>query len=323
MKPSPQRKWPLPDHACELVDYLYIEDERTNGTPKLSGERLDLARDWLVRVVFQRTDRLAHVEELQRCYGRSRRSSAQGDSSRGTMFRHHELFAEPKALALAENGPATLAGDVLARLLLNPFALLDLADLVGALAPAPWLDLLDQQARETIGEGEARELLLDYQAAAYGAPVQHERELILRKLGGDAVPGSSARRWEVPTPEESLRTWLAEQMYGNPQQAFSMVLFIRAVDGRPDWMEAELEVTPAPSHKDLTLSVAFPTNERRSFTLEVPPEVKADPTAAPRPKTRSEPCEPLPAAACDIQEVLSWTGCPPELVLRGYLGRMS
>src|SRR5438105_1192990 len=85
MKSRPERKWPLPEHACELVDYLYIEDERTNGAPALSGERLGLARDWLVRVVFDRTDRLAHVEELQRCYSRSRRPS-QGDSSRGTIF---------------------------------------------------------------------------------------------------------------------------------------------------------------------------------------------------------------------------------------------
>jgi hypothetical protein len=323
MKPSPQRKWPLPDHACELVDYLYIEDERTNGAPVLSGERLGLGRDWLVRVVFDRTDRLAHVEELQRCYSRSRRSFQQGDAARGTIFRHHELFPEAKALSLAENGPGALAGDEVARLLLNPFALLDLADLVGALAPASWLDLLEQQARETIGEDEARELLHDYQAAAFSRPLQYERELVLRKLGGDAVVGSVARRWEVPTPEESVRLWLAETMYGDPQQVFAMAMFIRAVDGRPGWMEVELEVTPAPSHNDLTLSVVFPTNERRSFTLEVPPERKADPTAPSRPKTRSEPCEPLPAAACDIQEVVSWTGNPPELVLRGRPGRMS
>jgi hypothetical protein len=323
MKPSPQRKWPLPEEACELVDYLYIEDERTNGAPALSGERLDLARDWLVRVIFQRTDRLAHVEELQRCYGRSRRSSQRGDANGGTIFRHHELFAESKALTLAEKGPADLAGDELARLLLNPFALLDLADLVGALAPAPWLDLLEKQARGNVSEDEARELLQEYQSAAYSRPQVEERELILRKLGGDAVPGSSARRWEIPVPEESGRAWLAEQMYGDAAQKFAMVLYFRPVDGRPDWMEVELEVAPAPSRSDLTLSVLFPTNERRNFTLEVPPELKVDPSAAPRPKTRSEPCDPLPVAACELQEGATWTGCPPELVLRGYPGTMS
>jgi hypothetical protein len=316
MKSRPERKWPLPEHACELVDYLYIEDERTSGAPVLSGERLGLAREWLVRVVFDRTDRLAHVEELQRCYSRSRRSSSQGDSSRGTIFRHHELFPEAKALTLAENGPSALPGDELARLLLNPFALLDLSDLVGALAPAPWLDLLEKQARETIGEEEARELLHDYQSAAYARPQQHERELVLRKLGGDAIPCSSARRYEVPISDEPVRAWLAGQMYGDPGRAFAMALYFREMDGRPGWMEVELEVAPAPSRHDLTLSVRFPANERRNFTLEVPPELKADPAATPRPKTRSEPCEPLPAAACTLEGGATWTGMPPELVLR-------
>jgi hypothetical protein len=323
MKPNPQRKWPLPEDACELVDYLYIEDERTNGAPALSGERLGLARQWLIRVVFHRVDRLAHVEELQRSYARSRRCSTQGTSPRGTIFRHHELFPEAKSLALAENGPAKLSGDELARLLLNPFALLDLADLVGALAPAAWLDLLEIQARETIGEEEAHELLNEHKSAKSNRAHQHEHELILRKLGGDAVAGSSAQRWEVPMPEESVRSWLAEQMYGDGGRAFSMGLYVRPVDGRPDLMEVELEVAPAPTRNDLTLRVLFATNERRSFTLEVPPELKVDPTSVARPKTRSEPCEPLPVAACMMQEGASWTGCPPELVLRGYPGAMS
>jgi hypothetical protein len=322
MKSRPERKWPLPEHACELVDYLYIEDERTNGAPALSGERLGLALDWLVRVVFYRTDRLAHVEELQRCYSRSRRS-AQSSSPRGTIFRHHELLPESKVLTLAENGPSALPGDELARLLLNPFRLLDLSDLVAALAPSPWLDLLEKQAREAIGEEEARELFHDYQSAAHARPQQQERELVLRKLGGDAVPCSSARRWEVPLSDETVRAWLAERMYGDPGRTFTMALYFRELDSRPGWTEVELGVAPAPSRNDLTLSVLFPTNERRSFTLEVPPELKADPAATPRPKTRSEPCEPLPAAACTLEEGSSWVGCPPELVLRGYPGAMS
>ncbi len=228
MKSSPDRKWPLPDDARELIDYLYIEDERTHGQPSLPADRLDLARDWLVRIVFQRTDRLAHVEELKRRYRSSpRRGTGAG---RGSIFRHHELLGEAKALALSQNGPITLDSHELARLLLNPFALLDLTDLVEATLPAAWLDRQEEQARATTSENEALELMQEYQADRACRPQRRERELLLRLTGGERG-GSSALRWDLPAPDEAVRAWLAEQMYGDPARGFTMALYARPARG--------------------------------------------------------------------------------------------
>jgi hypothetical protein len=69
-------------------------------------------------------------------------------------------------------------------------------------------------------------------------------------------------------------------------------------------------VEPAPTHQDLVLAITFPAGGERLFTLKK--------RAKPRPKTRSAPCKPLPAAAFEFKGTPEWRedAWPPELVLR-------
>jgi hypothetical protein len=65
-------------------------------------------------------------------------------------FRHNQLLPEQTAQAVAERGPSVLSHGELALLLLNPYALSDLADLITFLGPEYWLGRMEQVGLEFI-----------------------------------------------------------------------------------------------------------------------------------------------------------------------------
>jgi hypothetical protein len=156
----------LPDEAVRLIDYLFIEDGRTGGRPSMREEDDEYAREWLVEVLLDTLARLAHTGELKRRYGgvfRAPRvrlewpeSGRPAEPAPDRLFRHHDLLAPEEAEAVAERGvgPDVLVADALARLLLNPYALWDLADLIDATLPAWWDDPMRQRGERLLEEAE-------------------------------------------------------------------------------------------------------------------------------------------------------------------------
>jgi predicted dehydrogenase len=69
-----------------------------------------------------------------------------------SMFRHHELLPERRAEVVAELGVKALAADEMARLLLNPYALWDLADLIDATQPEAWVEAMVALGWDLLGQ---------------------------------------------------------------------------------------------------------------------------------------------------------------------------
>jgi hypothetical protein len=144
------------EHRRLLTD-LRLSDEATQGRPQLPDERVELARDYLSLLLTDVRAEMAHIDLLQEFYRTkfyyplSRRFWDEGPRPScevGTGFRHNRFLPEEKARAVAERGPGILSSDELAELLLNPFALWDLADLIDCSAPAYWLPRMEQDAQE-------------------------------------------------------------------------------------------------------------------------------------------------------------------------------
>ncbi len=334
----------VPRDERNLLADLRLADKETNGRPTLPAEQVNLARQWFTRLMVDGRSMNGHIQLLQEFYQGTfappslpRWLCREGpppprrtDPSAG--FRHYELLEEDKALAVAERGSEALTDDEMAVLLLNPFALWDLADLILTLLPPYWSNVFGKVGKEEM-ERLGRELPLpgiDYipsepESQPRRRPRQH-RELALSLRGQASLQsaGGSARTLGFDDePAKVLAQRIAEHAYGDPDRAFSLTLYRLSVADQPDLVRAQVEVAPAPSKNDLVLLITFPVGEQRTFTLEVPPEVKVDPETEPREKTRSEPCESLPAAAFDFQGNSEWRhdAWPPHLVLRSAAER--
>jgi hypothetical protein len=209
----------------------------------------------------------------------------------------------------------------LAVLLLNPYALWDLADLIDFLLPDYWLGRMEHVGRELM-ERHGLEIPIP---GADEVPASEHKPKRNRALVGSLreqapVEAHGAGCWSLSFSHEAgaLARRIAEYAYGDPETAFVLTLYRVPVQGKSDLFQAEVEVAPAPTRNDLVLVVTFPAGGERTFTLEVPPEVKADPQAEPREKTRSEACDPLPAGAFDFKGGSEWRdeSWPPALMLR-------
>src|SRR4051812_27794564 len=120
----------LPAEVRQLLQGLASEDARTNGSPVVPDQSLPVAQAWLKRILIDTLLRMAHVDELARLYHgtfrvpRLRRdwpeAGRPAEPAPDPAFRHRDLLAEPKALAVAEKGVSALAPDELARVLLDP-----------------------------------------------------------------------------------------------------------------------------------------------------------------------------------------------------------
>jgi hypothetical protein len=131
----------------ELVTKLWISDETTQGRPQLPPPAAALARDYLALLLVDDRAEVAHIDLLQEFYRTKFRYPLsrwfwQGEPRPpievAAGFRHSQFLPEATAQAVAERGHAVLSPDELAVLLLNPYALWDLADLISFLLPDYW-----------------------------------------------------------------------------------------------------------------------------------------------------------------------------------------
>jgi hypothetical protein len=143
----------------QLVANLLASDEATQGRPQLPPETLELAREYLALLLMDVRVEKPHFKTLQEHYRAKFRYPLarcfwQGDPRPATEvavgFRHNQFLAEQTAQAVAERGPGVLSADELAALLLNPYALWDLSDLIDELEPEFWRERMQQVGQALI-----------------------------------------------------------------------------------------------------------------------------------------------------------------------------
>jgi hypothetical protein len=322
----PARK--QPDPMRDFIVNLRIDDEH-NTLPAPAG--VELLRTHLERVLVDTYLRQQHTDLLKELYQapflvpRPRRElpeGAQPSSPTETVFRHHQLLPEQLALDVGQRGLAALDAAQLARLALNPFALWDLADLIEETLPDYWLDRMEVRGGELMREMgvDVEDIVGEPRYADHDLPQEAPKGRMastMRGTGAEAATGQETNAWLLGFgTNPALARRMAEALYNDPNKPFELKLFKRQAPDDPKLLEFELEVSPSPTRGDLTVAVLFPAGERRTFTLEVPPELKIDPTAKPRAAMRSEPCDPpIAAATCSLQGEPRWkeNTWPPEL----------
>ncbi len=156
---SANSEYQMSTEQRELLTSLQLSDEATQGRPQLPPETEEFARDYLSLVLVDVRAEMAHVKLLQEFYQAKfsyplSRCFWQGEPrpsfELAAGFRHNQFLPEQRARDVAEHGPGVLSSDELAVLFLNPYALWDLADLIGYLMPEYWLDRLGQVGQELI-----------------------------------------------------------------------------------------------------------------------------------------------------------------------------
>jgi hypothetical protein len=154
---NPPDDYRMTEDQRKLLTDLYRSDDATQGRPQLPAEAVEQARDYLAALVVDGDAERAHITRLEELYRAKyccplERWFWQGEPRPphevALGFRHNRFLPEEKARAVAERGPGILSADELAALLLNPYAVRDLADLVEYLYPDHWAPLLRQKAQE-------------------------------------------------------------------------------------------------------------------------------------------------------------------------------
>jgi hypothetical protein len=317
----------VPDAQRDLVEWLWISDSQTNGEPQLKPEQVDQAREYLEDLLMDVLPRLAHVRLLEKYYKAKfdpplPRRLFPGENLPAPPppagFRHNQLLPPEVARAVAEQGPnariddqPALPDSELAKLLLNPLALWDVSDLIDTLLPRYWDARMDAIGRRYLEESglEIQIPGIDYEP---GPEDRRGLELVLAgSLMGQGrieTQGASCRKLLfTDDAAKALSRRIAEHTYGNAEQDFTLLLHRVPAEGGQ--VQAALEIAPAPTRQDLEVTLTFPAGGERTFTLKKPEKL--------RPKTRSAPCAPLPAAAFEFKGVPEWRddAWPPHLVL--------
>lgn len=322
----------VPNEQRDLIVNLFISDNETGGQPALKPEDVAPAREWLVRVLLEYDCLLAHIDLLQELYRakfrypRPRWDRAWGEppppADPNTPFRHHQLLPGTKARTVGEKGPDVLDDNGVAALLLNPFALCELAEVIHEVDGDFWCERMDKLGRELM-EREGLEIPIPGEDEPPPEPWWRARQkpaladLRRGQAGVNEQPGGYLVLTFEDDAARALARRIAEHFYGDPDRAFSLKLIKLPVPGNPGQVQAELEVWPAPTKNDLEFRIAFPIGAERTFTLEVPPGGKNAPPDRQREKAGSGPCDPLPAAALKVKSG-EWRddAWPPMLVLR-------
>jgi hypothetical protein len=152
----------LPEPERQLLLAVYRSDTETAGRPTLPAEQVAAARRWLERILVDSGRLGAHIDLLRELYGatfryRRPRRDWPGDEpapqvERSAQFRHNQPLPDSHAQVIVEQGPDSLRSTELAALLLNPYALWDLADLIDVMLPDYWLDRAETIGQELIAE---------------------------------------------------------------------------------------------------------------------------------------------------------------------------
>jgi hypothetical protein len=316
--------------ARDLIFDLRLSDEKTGGKPVLAPEQVVPARDFLERLLLRPSEMQQHFLLLNECY-KGEFTPPLPRRLRGGMtlplppgatahFLHAEPLPEPLALAILEGGVDRLPADELARLLLNPLGLWDLADLVYTTLPDYWLDRMQERGAELARE-EGIDLMEGFEEVVGSQPEGAEGRLeaaLAPRKNGPGTPPTVTESGAVLNVPEPARSRIARAAYGDANAAFTLTLYrVRRDGGR---FAAQLAIAPAPTAGDVTVPVRFRTGDEMSFVMEVPPESKVDPTLT-RSEMRSDISPPLPAEVVVTAEY-EWRGEGdwPRLVFRSGQG---
>ncbi len=237
-------------------------------------------------------------------------------------FRFNDFLDDAQAEAILLLGPAALReadlfpprdADPAAWLLLNPYALWDLAETTITAPPDYWLDLQHEYADELaieVGldpanavplidtllspkEWESRRKLANvFRQPVVEDAVEDERELAVRKSRAQAER-TGANEWGVRF-DADMAARLAARAYGDPTVKFTLTLFRLPRGGGQ--AQAEVELSPAPTKEDVEIPFRFRDGYERTFLVRVPPITKKY-SDRPQTSNRSSVCDALPTTA--------------------------
>jgi hypothetical protein len=312
----------MKDEQRQVVINLHISDQQSHGLPELRGEEARLARDWLVEMLPDWEKLSEHLALLAQLYEQVFRATRQGPSPGETQapgnptFRHCELLSEEQLTAIGQRGPVAevLSDAELARLLLNPFALYDLSEWICTTIPDWWVEPLAEVGQELVAR---HDLVLPPSRLE---PARSERELtgaVPQFRGrGKVVPRGNSLEVGFGEDSRELQRRIATTLYGNPEVSFVLLIHRRGT-GAGDSLVVELEVSPAPVHEDLQLTIDF-KGHVRTFLVQVPPSVRLDPEADPPARVVATATEPVPAEGFELEPEAEWRDetWPPHLKLR-------
>jgi hypothetical protein len=158
---SPATDYLMTPAQRELVLGLFRSDQETSGRPSLAANQVESARAYLSQLLIDVRAEIAHTRLLEQLYGAPFRSLPARQLWPGEQrpawspgveprFRHNQPLPDEKARPVAEQGPSALSSAELAALLLNPYALHDLADLLDTTCPDYWLERMRAAGEELI-----------------------------------------------------------------------------------------------------------------------------------------------------------------------------
>jgi hypothetical protein len=149
----------IPADEKDLLAKLQMADAQNQGPAEalLEQELLARARAWLRRILADSRALETHTDWLCEVCQTSFRPALPRFICEGLLppqpkpderFRHRTLLQEPCAAQILKEGVDGLPADVVGPLLLNPYALWDLADQINYDWPEYWRPLLDQVGKE-------------------------------------------------------------------------------------------------------------------------------------------------------------------------------
>jgi len=151
----------VPADVEQMLGELRRDDglaDRSNG---IAGANPDSARRWLERILVDPFARAAHTDWLRDAYAAQFLPSSPRRLLHGTeprraepdsRFPHRDLLPSSIIEAVLQTGVAALDGPAVSRLLLNPYALWDLSDLIWDRLPDHWLPAMDKVGNDLIRE---------------------------------------------------------------------------------------------------------------------------------------------------------------------------
>ena len=288
-----ETKW-MSDAQRDAIVNLHIADKQ-NQPLDLADSELAPARQWLVDVLFDADkldEHLALLHSLQK-----------------GATKHCGLLSYERAEQVIADGTEVLTNEEVAMLLLSPFSLHSLSDLLREMCPPSATDNFTETGRKLVARHDLAFELPTVEVGGRPARVM-----------GEAPTKRSGVGWSIGFGDSdlALKRRMAETMYGDPDQDFSLEIQFRKTEDGATTCVAELKLSPAPVKDDLTITTEI-REQSREFRLAVPPSVKYDPEADPPEYIFARASEGVSVEMVDVANLeAEWQdeAWPPHLVLR-------
>jgi hypothetical protein len=153
----------IPADEKEMLARLRSTGEQSHRPDEaLADEKLlARARAWLARILVDMSSLMAHTDWLCKAYQTTFRPPLPRRLLDGleprrpepdSRFAYHTRLSESRVAQILKEGVAGLPADEIAPVLLNPYALWDLADRIDVEMPDHWLQLLKEAGKEMMQE---------------------------------------------------------------------------------------------------------------------------------------------------------------------------